>query len=102
MKKNREFYQENFNDEIEWFKENLELIKGLKYPIVLALQEDIRQQMIEHLLRAGMDIGLMVDIVLVMLVELLLVVVDLELMEEMLHQIPVLVVEEQVDILMVQ
>tara|TARA_Y100001963_G_C6711582_1_gene414557 strand:- start:720 stop:1184 length:465 start_codon:yes stop_codon:yes gene_type:complete len=31
MKKNREFYQENFNDEIEWFKENLELIKGDKF-----------------------------------------------------------------------
>ena len=31
MKKNREFYQENFNDEIQWFKENLELIKGDKF-----------------------------------------------------------------------
>ena len=31
MKKNREFYKENFNDEIQWFKENLELIKGDKF-----------------------------------------------------------------------
>jgi len=31
MKKNREFYKENFEEEIKWFKENLELIKGDKF-----------------------------------------------------------------------
>ena len=31
MKKNREFYQENFEEEIKWFKENLELVKGDKF-----------------------------------------------------------------------
>ena len=31
MKKNREFYRENFEEEIKWFKENLELIKGDKF-----------------------------------------------------------------------
>ena len=33
MKKNREFYKENFNDEIEWLKNNLELIKEDKFLI---------------------------------------------------------------------
>ena len=33
MKKNREFYRANFNDEIEWLKNNLELIKEDKFLI---------------------------------------------------------------------
>ena len=31
MRKNREFYKANFNDEIEWFKENLDYLKDDKY-----------------------------------------------------------------------
>ena len=33
MQKNRDFYRENFKSEIEWFKNNLELIKDDKFLI---------------------------------------------------------------------
>ena len=58
MRKNREFYKENFNDEIEWLKNNLELIKEDKflidmYTILITGSRKMTPKMVEAI-RKGM------------------------------------------------
>ena len=59
MKKNREFYKANFNDEIEWFKENLDYLKDDKflmdmYLILITGSRKMTPKMIEAI-RKGMN-----------------------------------------------
>ena len=59
MKKNREFYRANFNDEIEWLKNNLELIKEDKflidmYTILITGSRKMTPKMVEAI-RKGMN-----------------------------------------------
>ena len=58
MKKNREFYKENFSKEIEWCKNNLELIKDDKflvdmYTILITGSRKMTPKMVEAI-RKGM------------------------------------------------
>ena len=58
MKKNREFYKENFKVEMEWFKENMELIKDDKflldmYAILITGSRKMTPKMVEAI-RNGM------------------------------------------------
>ena len=52
MKKNREFYKENFSKEMKWFKDNLDLIKEDKflmdmYTILITGNRKITPKMVE-------------------------------------------------------
>tara|TARA_B100000214_G_C23705878_1_gene507435 strand:+ start:111 stop:581 length:471 start_codon:yes stop_codon:yes gene_type:complete len=58
MQKNRDFYRENFKSEIEWFKNNLELIKDDKflidmYTILITGSRKMTPKMVEAI-RKGM------------------------------------------------
>ena len=59
MKKNREFYRENFAKEMKWFKENIELIKEDKflldmYTILITGNRKMTPKMVDAIHR-GMD-----------------------------------------------
>jgi len=58
MRKNREFYKENFSKEMEWFKQNMELIKDDKflvdmYTILITGSRKMTPKMVEAI-RNGM------------------------------------------------
>jgi hypothetical protein len=59
MKKNREFYRDNFSVEMKWFKDNMELIKDNKflidmYTILITGSRKMTPKMVEAI-RKGMN-----------------------------------------------